>query len=303
MTEKQPRPEKHGVTRRAFVTGVAAGTAGAALALSSSSDLLAAVLSGTSESAAAHRPRAGALYYPWYRYDGTNWNMRGRVPALGRYDSGDRGVLDTHVTWVLAAGLDFLLVADTDATTRSTSALYERAAARGLDLGLMIVPGNAITRDTEHHASSRPSRQYMVRTAAALRARLEGVVKRAELRSRNYLKDRNGRAVVALRAWDKPAVMEEIVAEAQRNIRGPFTLWTIPELANEPSTVCPSSSKVLLFSASASPVASQLRDAEYLVIDSFNDWRRGRSTIEPSAAEGRKAPARLASLRTVLGIA
>lgn len=303
MTDHKTQSLSQGVTRRMFVAQVTAGAAGAALAVSASSDLLAAVVGEAP--AAVPRIRAGALYYPWYRHDGTNWDRRGRTPALGLYDSNNLGVIDTHVTWALDAGLDFLLVAQSgEATARSTATLFSRSEKRALQLGLMVTPGAETQRLADAHARSTMPRQHYISAAATeLRAQLEAVVRAPELRLPNALKDDNGRPVVAIRGWDTPQTMVDIVAAAGMNVQRHVALWTIPELGKNESQVCAAGdSQVVLASAAAASVSRAAQRARYVVVDSFNDWRRG-STLEPSVHEGRTVTARVATLRTMLGIA
>src|ERR1700682_2552871 len=106
--QKASPPKDNAVTRRKFVqVGTAASLAVAAAG--SLRPLRAYETSTTQSDSAGKTPQLGAIYYCGYRWDGTGWQGVPAVSALGRYDSGDIGAIDTHLAWARNDGLSFFL--------------------------------------------------------------------------------------------------------------------------------------------------------------------------------------------------
>lgn len=89
------------------------------------------------EPAAAHPPLL-AYYYIWF--DESSWE-RAKIdyPLLGRYSSDDRAVMEKHVEWAKAAGIDGFLVSwkHTERLDRRLALLIDVAEAANFKLGIV----------------------------------------------------------------------------------------------------------------------------------------------------------------------
>lgn len=299
--DRQKQTRAKGVTRRTFVQIGAAG-----LAIAAAPRVLAkpdAAAEGTRRSEA--RQHRGAIFFTRYSADGRGWEGVRTAPALGQYSSGDVGALDTHVTLAKKYGLSFFLAESAtddrrDYRTRNLERLYERADLHAFKAAVLL-------------AGFKPGRGAAVATAADawLAARLQKFVSSAALEHDSYLRDESGRAIVAV---DAGGAAREMAAAARRLFDGTdlhqsMWLWVIGDGTSQPVTLAPGIAWV------AQPQPTGLREAlrqeevalltmspetrgpgiaterlsaysrsRYVVIDSFNDWKRG-TALEATARD------------------
>lgn len=87
---------------------------------------------------AADKPPLLAYYYIWYGE--SSWD-RGKsdYPLLGRYSSDDRSVMEQHVKWAKAAGIDGFIVSwkSTESLDRRLAQLRDVAAEQDFKLAIM----------------------------------------------------------------------------------------------------------------------------------------------------------------------
>jgi len=79
-----------------------------------------------------------AYYYIWF--DENSWNRaKTDYPLLGRYSSDDRAVMQKHIEWAKAAGIDGFLVSwkHTERLDRRLAQLIDVAAANNFKLGIV----------------------------------------------------------------------------------------------------------------------------------------------------------------------
>lgn len=99
--------------------------------------------------------KVGAFYYLWYGnpnggYGSSHWsdnpfNAVVFTPKLGFYRSGDQSVIDQHIDWAKAAGIDFFLASwwsNEAFITTNLSLLLARCAAKGGLKAAVMVEGH-----------------------------------------------------------------------------------------------------------------------------------------------------------------
>jgi hypothetical protein len=302
--------EESGFTRRTFVQF---GAAGLAIAASGS---LRPLKAGTSFNAAPKTPRIGAIYNCGYRWDGTGWQGIRAVSALGRYDSGDVGAIDTHLVWAKNWGMSFFLaLSETDEPddyrTRNIAKLFDRAEMNDFDVAVMLA----------YDARKRPANRR-VSGADWLNGRLRAVKSSGILKRKGYLRTTDGRPIVAIRS-ENPSAAADAVGNAAS---GDVWLWVVSEAQAPPSFnsmnaawVAPAlgaaprfaairrGRKVDLLQLPANGGAEAVTPAQlsayggssYIVVNSFNDWSH-QPTVEPTSSD-RSQAVYLASLRKQIG--
>lgn len=105
----------------------------ASLCLTTLSSALAVGLAG-----AADKPPLLAYYYIWY--DESSWDRaKSDYPLLGRYSSDDRAVMEQHVKWAKAAGVDGFIVSwkSTEKLDRRLARLRDVAAEQDFKLSII----------------------------------------------------------------------------------------------------------------------------------------------------------------------
>lgn len=287
--------KKQAVSRRQFVQ-VSAAAGLAVAAAGSLRPLRAYETTGSQSSPAGRAPRIGAIYYCGYRWDGTGWQGVPAVSALGRYDSGDIGAIDTHLVWARNYGLSyFLAVSESDAPddfrNRNLIKLFDRAEANEFDVALLLAPDS----------------RAKTKGDGWLESRLRAVDAAGLLKRKNYLRN-GGRPIVAVRSSDAtPAAIARIASSDLR-------LWVIGDAAEPPALprgavwTAPVSNGSPLFDAmrgtgkvvllpissnkSLPAIAPEQLSAygrsKYIVVDAFNDWSR-RPTVEPTSSDKSQA--------------
>jgi hypothetical protein len=302
--------KESGVTRRTFVQ---VGAAGLAIAASGARPLKA----GNRARATSKTPRIGAIYNCGYRWDGTGWDGVRAVSALGRYDSGDIGAIDTHLVWARKSGISFFLAlsetdAPTDYRTRNLTTLFERAENADFNVALMLA-----------YEPNRKQPNVRVSGAEWLKARLTAVKNAGILKRKGYMRAADGRPIIAIRSRNAVAAAEAVRRAPSRDV----WLWVVSGTQAPPSFdsssaswVAPASptaprfsrirrgKKVDLLQLPASGGAGAVTPAQlsayggssYILVDSFNDWSH-QPTVEPTS-RNRSQGAYLASLRQQIDI-
>ena len=297
-------------TRRTFVQ---VGAVGLAIAASGVRPLKA----GARSAASAKTPRIGAIYNCGYRWDGTGWDGVRTVSALGRYDSGDIGAIDTHLIWARQAGISFFFaLSETDAPadyrTRNISTLFDRAENNDFDVALMLA-----------YEGNRKQPNVRVNGSEWLKGRLAAVKSSGILKRKGYLRAADGRAIIGIRSRNPVAAAEAVRGAASRDV----WLWVVSGTqapssfdSNSAAWVAPASSTAPRFSrirrgkkvdllqlpanGGASAVTPEQLSAyggsSYILVDSFNDWSHP-PTIEPTS-RNRSQGAYLSSLRQQIDI-
>ena len=106
---------------------------------------------GTAQIAAhlrAERPQVGAYYFLWYGKTAAGWGNDATsvppgapMPALGWYDSTNPGVIDAHVSQMIAAGFDFVIVnvvAQSSDSWARAQQFFDRLRGRPLKAAVML---------------------------------------------------------------------------------------------------------------------------------------------------------------------
>lgn len=322
LDRKQPNADgsQLDLTRRTFIQ---AGAAGLALAAAAPS-----VLASSDTPVAETRQKLGAIYSAALRADAPEWSAGRRVSALGRYDSGDVGVIDTHIVWAKGWGLSFFLSSSPtddrrDYRTANQVKLFDRADRNKFNLALLLTPDEAVTKSAESRRAGKTGREAHVRAAAAwLQKRLAGSSSYFDRDS--YLRA-DGRVVVAVSAWDAPDVVAEAIERAtagnndvwvwamardgkgaREAFRAKNAVWVAPGSGTAAARFDPRAGRAAVVSlplakgAKSVPAEqlSSLAAAQYIVIDSFNDWNHG-VTLEPSPRD-RSQVSFIASVRSQL---
>jgi hypothetical protein len=94
--------------------------------------ILMCLLSGCGPKCEPKSKTVGMWYSTWYATNGVNpnfwteWNLQ-YTPTLGRYDSSDTSLIDKHITMLEDAGVDFVILDETNHLYAENGFILERA--------------------------------------------------------------------------------------------------------------------------------------------------------------------------------
>lgn len=196
-------------------------------------------VAGNSFTAPRIRPTVGAFYYAWFKADGFHWEETKGRPVLGNeggfYDSGDPYIIHQHISWAKEFGINFWLLSFWDIANEAYQwdnlrEVIRACEDRGFQYVILIEPDSRIFNHRRNLDRDRIDEElYLERATNWFLSRIRRLERSFRfMDSPVYLREEDGRQVLAFFHWDSPDIAMEVLRrslEIRPDLRDRYWFW------------------------------------------------------------------------------